>query len=187
MITPADAANAVNYLLAAGATPTVDHQAEVWADYLNHEVVGGPQARELGPACRRAIRDWVREARAYRIDVERFAQAVRRERADRVRAEEDARGALLPAGLAGEPAVEAAWRRAALEAVGAGADREAAEARAWRAIGRTPPPPAITSTALSGRERARAVVEALARSSHPGGGGRPGSAPNRAPKAPRAA
>ena len=130
MITPADAANAVNYLLAAGATPTVDHQAEVWADYLNHEVVGGPQARELGAACRRAIRDWVREARAYRIDVERFAQAIRRERADRVRAEEDARGALLPAGLAGEPAVEAAWRRAALEAVGAGADREAAEVHA---------------------------------------------------------
>lgn len=187
MITPADAANAVNYLLAAGATPTVDHQAEVWADYLNHEVVGGPRASELGAACRRAIRDWVREARAYRIDVERFAQAVRRERADRVRAEEDARGALLPTGLAGEPAVEAAWRRAALEAVGAGADREAAEAHAWRAIGRTPPPPAITSTALSGRERARAVVEALARSSHPGGGGRPGSAPNRARKAPRAA
>ena len=186
MITPADAANAVNYLLAAGATPTVDHQAEVWADYLNHEVVGGPRASELGAACRRAIRDWVREARAYRIDVERFAQAVRRERADRVRAEEDARGALLPAGLAGEPAVEAAWRRAALEAVGAGAEREVAEAHAWRSIGRTPPP-AIMSTAQSGRERARAVVEALARSSHPGGGGGGGSTPNRTRKAPRAA
>lgn len=185
MITPADAANAVSYLAVAGATPVMDRQGEVWADYLNHGV--NPAASELPEAARRAIRDWATEGRAYRIDVERFAQAIRRERADRVRAEEDARGALLPAGLAGEPAVEAAWRRAALEAVGAGADREAAEAHAWRSIGRTPPPPAIMSTAQSGRERARAVVEALARSSHPGGDGRGGNAPRKRSKAPRAA
>lgn len=185
MITPADAANAVSYLAVAGATPVMDRQGEVWADYLNHEVA--PVAGELPGATRRAIREWAAEGRSYRIDVARLARAIRRERADRVRAEEDAHGALLPAGLAGEPAAEAAWRRAALEAVGAGADREAAEAHAWRAIGRTPPPPAITSTAQTGRERARAVVEALARSSRPGGGDHPGSAPNRTRKAPRAA
>ena len=185
MITPADAANAVSYLAVAGATPVMDRQGEVWADFLNHEVA--PTSRELPGATRRAIREWAAEGRSYRIDVARLARAIRRERADRVRAEEDAHGALLPMGLAGEPAAEAAWRRAALEAVGAGAGREAAEAHAWRAIGRTPPPPAISSTAQSGRERARAVVEALARSSRPGGDGRAGSAPNRARKAPRAA
>lgn len=185
MITPADAANAVSYLAVAGATPVMDRQGEVWADYLNHDV--DPTPKELPAATRRAIHEWANEGRSYRIDVARLARSIRRERADRVRAEEDARGALMPAGLTGEPAVEAAWRRAALGAVGAGASREDAETHAWRAIGRTPPPPAITSTAQSGSERARAVVEALARSSHPTGGGRPGTAPNRALKAPRAA
>ena len=40
------AADAINYLVAARATTVVDHQADVWADYLNYEV-DDPQPDEL--------------------------------------------------------------------------------------------------------------------------------------------
>lgn len=184
MITPTDAANALTYLLAARALTAVDGQATVWADYLNHEV-RDPQAGELLPACRRAIREWSADRRAYQIDVERMAAAIRRARTERVTAEEQARGPLLPDGGL-DPAREIAWRRAAMDALGAGAPRDRAEAAGWAAIGSEPPPPGLPVSAESGRDRARRMAAELAARHRMAGPSR-SHAPNRRPVAPGAA
>ncbi|WP_136314333.1 hypothetical protein [Actinomyces procaprae] len=162
MITPRDAADAVTYLVAAGATTARDAQGPVWADYLNDQVPGGPDTGELRPACRAAIRAWQDAGRAWQINVEHLAQAIRRGRSERIRAEEDARGPLRPAGLDHEPDLANRWIQAARRAVGTGQDRAAAEQHAWRAIGRQPPPPEISMDNLVGREKARAVLAAIA-------------------------
>ena len=62
----------------------------------------------------------------------------RQTRVARIRADAAAHGPLIPDGLGGDVAAELAWRRAATAAIGAGADRPRAEARAWAAIGRAP-------------------------------------------------
>jgi len=84
--------------------------------------------------------------------------------ARRLRAEESARGALIPDGLGADAKAELAWRKAAIAAVGRGASRAEAEALAWRTIGRRPP--AVTAGrdvlgGLTGPDRAREVLRRL--------------------------
>lgn len=162
-VTQQDVAGVLAYLLAAQAITATDGQVVVWHDYLTHEVPG-LDASELRPACRDAVRAWATDGRAWRIDVERFASAVRRARSERVRAEESARGALIPDGLGDDAKAELAWRKAATAAVGRGASRPEAEALAWRTIGRRPP--AVTAGrdvlgGLTGPDRAREVLRRL--------------------------
>ena len=162
-VTQQDVAGVLAYLLAAQAITATDGQVVVWHDYLTH-TVPGLDAAELRPACRDAVRAWATDGRAWRIDVERFAAAVRRARSERVRAEESARGALIPDRLGADAKAELAWRKAAIAAVGRGASRAEAEALAWRAIGRRPP--AVTRGGdvlggLTGPDRAREVLRRL--------------------------
>lgn len=162
MITPRDAADAVTYLVAAGATTARDAQGPVWADYLNDQVPGGPDAGELRPACRAAIRAWQDAGRTWQINVEHLTQAILKGRSEWIRAEEDAHGRLHPVGLDREPDVANRWVQAARRAVGTGLDRADAERLAWQTIGRTPPPPEISMDNLVGPEKARAVLAAIA-------------------------
>ena len=149
-LTQQDVAGVLAYLLAAQAITATDGQVL--------------DAAELRPACRDAVRAWATDGRAWRIDVERFAAAVRRARSERVRAEESARGALIPDRLGADAKAELAWRKAAIAAVGRGASRAEAEALAWRTIGRRPP--AVTRggdvlDGLTGPDRAREVLRRL--------------------------
>lgn len=162
-VTQQDIAGVLAYLLAAQAITATDGQVVVWHDYLTHEVPG-LDAVELRPACRDAVRAWATDGRAWRIDVERFAAAVRRARSERVRAEESARGALIPDGLGNDARAELVWRKAAIAAVGRGASRAEAEALAWRTVGLRPP--AVTTGrdvlgGLTGPDRAREVLRRL--------------------------
>lgn len=162
-VTQQDIAGVLAYLLAAQAITATDGQVVVWHDYLTH-TVPGLDAAELRPACRDAVRAWATDGRAWRIDVERFASAIRRARSERVRAEESARGVLIPDGLGDDAKAELAWRKAATAAVGRGASRPEAEALAWRTIGRRPP--AVTAGrdvlgGLTGPDRAREVLRRL--------------------------
>nr|DAE95301.1 MAG TPA: hypothetical protein [Caudoviricetes sp.] len=162
-VTQQDVAGVLAYLLAAQAITATDGQVVVWHDYLTH-TVPGLDAAELRPACRDAVRAWATDGRAWRIDVERFAAAVRRARSERVRAEESARGVLIPDRLGADAKAELAWRKAAIAAVGRGASRAEAEALAWRTIGRRPP--AVTAggdvlDGLTGPDRAREVLRRL--------------------------
>ena len=162
-LTQQDVAGVLAYLLAAQAITATDGQVVVWHDYLTH-TVPGLDATELRPACRDAVRAWATDGRAWRIDVERFAAAVRRARSERVRAEESARGALIPDRLGADAKAELAWRKAAIAAVGRGASRAEAEALAWRTIGRRPPavtPGRDVLDGLTGPDRAREVLRRL--------------------------
>ena len=162
-VTQQDIAGVLAYLLAAQAITATDGQVVVWHDYLTH-TVPGLDACELRPACRDAVRAWATDGRAWRIDVERFASAIRRARSERVRAEESARGVLIPDGLGDDAKAELAWRKAATAAVGRGASRPEAEALAWRTVGLRPP--AVTAgrdvlDGLTGPDRAREVLRRL--------------------------
>lgn len=140
-ITPLDAANAINYLLAAQALTVMDNQETVWADYLNHEA---PQARpaDLLPACRAAIKAWSSGGRKWRIDVEEYAKAIRTIRAQRI----DAAGLLPypPSGLDGS--ASATWERALRGALADGETLHTAEALAYQSIGRELPATAEYTT-----------------------------------------
>lgn len=155
-------AGVLAYLLAAQAITATDGQAVVWHDYLTC-AIPDLAASELRPACRDAIRVWATEGRAWRIDVERYAAAIRRLRAARVRAEEAARGALRPDGLGDDPAAETAWRQAAIAAIGRGAPRAEAEAEAWRATRTRPTVPAVDDASRGpvGAERGREALRRL--------------------------
>lgn len=133
MITEAQAADAINYLYAAQAVTPVDGMARVWADYIN-DALPDCQPGDLLPACREAVRTWAQDQRAWRIDTERYTQAIRTVRHRRV---EEATGGrqLLPDGI-DDPEVELEWRRHAMAALHAGASRVQAEAAAWEHINR---------------------------------------------------
>lgn len=161
MITARAAADAITYLIAAGATTARDAQAVVWADYLNAEVPGGPDPAELRPAARDAIRHWDDAGRTWRVNVETLAKAVRRRRAARVADAEQAGHRPAPDGLDDDPDARCRWVAAWRRAVGTGAAPDRADAAAWAAIGRRPPAP-LPAAGLCGRERARAVLAALA-------------------------
>jgi hypothetical protein len=141
MITPIQAATVVNYLYAAQTISVVDDQDVVWADYLNAEI---PEvlASDLLPACRQAIRDWAASGRSWRIDVGRYADAVRKLRRQRV-VDATKRGALTPDGV-DDPQEWHRWLQEATRRLMDGATREQAETAAYEHIGMTPPPPAIT-------------------------------------------
>lgn len=163
-VTAVQANVAANNLTAWGAWASRDMQGPAWADYLNHEVPD-IEPDELEAACRTAFRDWNRSGRGWQINVDHVAQAVRRIRRERLDAVIGAHGRPDPEGLGDEPRIEQAWRNAWRRAIERGASHERAVASAWRAIGRTPPPPAIGSGGPAGPERARRVLAALARSS----------------------
>lgn len=159
MITPDNVAGTLDYLLGARALTVTRGQASVWHDYLTHEIPD-IQPEELPDARRRAVREWSANGRAWQVDVARFAAAIRANRRDRVQAAIGSGAIPVPAGLAGEPEVELAWRRAWAHAVSMGLDD--AEKRAWAAIDRTPPAGQIGASGMSGRERARQLAAQLA-------------------------
>ena len=133
----------------------------VWADYLNH-AFDDLHPDELLPACRRTIRVWASERRSWSVDVARLAEAVTAIRRERVAAVVQEHGIPDPEGLGGEPGVLNTWREAWRRAVEHGASNTMAQALAWRAVDRQPPPPAIEGPGPHGAERARAVLAALA-------------------------
>ncbi|WP_195225931.1 hypothetical protein [Schaalia turicensis] len=138
MITEMQAADAVTYLVAIGATTAKDGQGQAWADWVNHEV---PEAQpaELLEATRLAIRIWKRQGKAYQVDATHFSDALKQLRAERIsKAEQES--PVLPEGLEDEPIVERRWINVAKENIRAGMPRGQAEALAWQSIGRTPPP-----------------------------------------------
>ncbi len=191
MITARDAADAITYLIAAGATTARDAQAVVWADYLNAQA-DNPEAVELRPAARDAIRHWDDAGRTWQVNVETLAKALRRRRAARVADVEQAGGRPAPDGLDDDPDARCRWVAAWRRAVGIGATPARADALAWAAIGRCPPAP-LPAAGPRGRERARAVLAALAdrhrspedpRTGDPAADPTPGPYPNRHAEAP---
>lgn len=141
MITAADAQAALDMLRGAGIPGLREARADIWAAAINAAPGLDAEGRDLPPAA-------IALAAAHRgpASVGHLIDAIRERRAagraaarERIRAEVQARGPLIPHGLSDDVGAELAWRRAATRAVGAGATREQAEARAWRAIGRTPP------------------------------------------------
>ena len=138
MITEMQAADAVTYLVAIGATTAKDGQGQAWADWVNHEV---PEAQpaELLEATRLAIRLWKGQDRAYQVDATHLSDALKQLRAERISKAENTRP-VLPEGLEDEPIVERRWINVAKENIRAGMPRGQAEALAWQSIGRTPPP-----------------------------------------------
>ncbi len=138
MITEMQAADAVTYLVAIGATTAKDGQGQAWADWVNHEV---PQAQpsELLEATRLAIRLWKGQDRAYQVDATHLSDALKQLRAERISKAEN-ESPVLPEGLEDEPTVERRWINYAKDNIRAGMPRGQAEARAWASIGRTPPP-----------------------------------------------
>lgn len=138
MITEMQAADAVTYLVAIGATTAKDGQGQAWADWVNHEV---PEAQpaELLEATRLAIRLWKGQDRAYQVDATHLSDALKQLRAERISKAENM-SPVLPEGLEDEPTVERLWINAAKDNIRAGMPREQAEACAWASIGRTPPP-----------------------------------------------
>lgn len=84
MISERDAANVLRYLLAAQAITATDDQAAVWADYLNHDLTD-LNADELLPAARLALSQWSRE-RAWKLDLPRYADAIRYNRRQQIAA-----------------------------------------------------------------------------------------------------
>lgn len=138
MITEMQAADAVTYLVAIGATTAKDGQGQAWADWVNHEV---PEAQpaELLEATRLAIRIWKGQGKTYQVDATHFSDALKQLRTERIRRAENEKP-VLPEGLEDEPTVERRWINVANENIRAGMPRGQAEANAWESIGRTPPP-----------------------------------------------
>ena len=139
MITEMQAADAITYLVAIGATTAKDGQGQAWADWVNHEV---PEAQpaELLEATRLAIRIWKGQGKTYQVDATHLSDALKQLRAERISKAENIRP-VLPEGLEDEPTVERRWINTAKDNIRAGMPRAQAEARAWASIGRTPPPP----------------------------------------------
>ena len=150
------------YLHDAQALTLTETIAETWMDYTTSEI-RMLRTEELRPAARRAVKEWSSGGRRWRIDVETYCQAIRANRKDRWNRDQELHGFLTPEGLEDEPGVSVQWLRHARTAIGAGLDREAAVAYAWRSIGRTPPRRQITSDGVSGIEKARMFVESLRR------------------------
>ena len=161
-ITTEQANTAANMLSAWGAWATRDAQGIAWADYLNHEVPDA-DADELPAACRAAFRDWNRNGRTWQINVDHVAQAILRDRRDRVDAHINAHGRPDPDGVT-DPRLAQKGRRAWRRSVERGATPDRAVEKAWAAIGQAPPPRMLESG--RGRATARSVIEALTRRSN---------------------
>lgn len=162
MITPADAADAINYLLAADAVHVVDNMHNVWANYINDTVVGVPdvQQPELLPAARRTVQDKAQGEYSKRDALALFVKALKANRRDRVDAEQQAHGHLIPEGLGDKPELEAQWKRHALRLIGGGMPRREAENAAYAAVGVPAPQP---ETLISNPTQIRNLIETAKR------------------------
>lgn len=83
MITETQAAQALKYLIAAGAMTAIDDQPAVWADYINHEAPA-TQVRDLLPAARLCLKRWADDHRRWKVDLPRYVQSINRVRSKRV-------------------------------------------------------------------------------------------------------
>lgn len=162
MITPADAADAINYLLAADAVHVVDNMHNVWANYINDPVVGVPdvQQKELLPAARRTVRDKAQGEYSKRDALALFVKALKANRRDRLDAEQQAHGHLIPEGLGDKPELEARWKQHAMRLVSAGTPRGEAERAAYEAIGMNAPQP---EQLVSNPDKVRNLIETAKR------------------------
>lgn len=135
-ITPTEAANVINYLLAAGAITVVDHQADVWADYLNEEI--DPEPQELLPATRLAIRTWSSNDRQWKVDVDKVRQAIISKRTDRINEAQSRRiRTYLGNNLPNFPR-KLEWEAYANKRIARGDDYDDAVSSAWKHIGMDP-------------------------------------------------
>jgi len=128
-ITVKDAANIINYLYAAQAITVTDNQHAVWADYINAEM---PELlpRDIPVSARLAIKQWSQHGRAWKIDVQKFVDAARKIRADRIAIV--GTNVPLPFGLpAGK---HQAYKAAVYRALGDGHPLSTAEATARREV-----------------------------------------------------
>lgn len=160
-VTAAACEQAIRLLRGAGVAGLADASPDVWAAVLNAAplttigaggrrtpvtrpdgttAVLGPEDREVLPAATRIASVGGRFVQAADLAaaIQDRRHGDRQTRVARIRADAAAHGPLIPDGLGGDVAAELAWRRAATAAIGAGADRPRAEARAWAAIGRAP-------------------------------------------------
>lgn len=162
MITPADAADAINYLLAADAVHVVDNMHNVWANYINDTVVGVPdvQQAELLPAARRAVRDKAQGEYSKRDALALFVKSLKANRRDRVDAEQQAHGQLIPDGLGDKPELETRWKRHAMRLIAGGMPRREAENAAYAAVGVPAPQP---ETLISNPTQIRNLIETAKR------------------------
>lgn len=162
MITPADAADAINYLLAADAVHVVDNMHNVWANYINDPVVGVPdvQQAELLPAARRTVQDKAQGEYSKRDALALFVKGLKANRRDRVDAEQQAHGHLIPEGLGDKPELEAQWKRHAMRLIGGGMPRREAENAAYAAVGVPAPQP---ETLISNPTQIRSLIETAKR------------------------
>ena len=166
-VTAAQAANVLNYLAAAQAVTLMDNADAVWADFLNNDC---PAAKptDLLPAARRALHDWSRTGRTWRIDAGRFSAAVKAVRQDRLNTDQKTHGHVnAPRDL--PPATGNRWKATVEEAIRDGQARGAAEAHAWRTIGITPaqvaphPPHPPNQAATQATRAALAAIMAAGR------------------------
>lgn len=139
MITPKQAADAINYLFAAQAIQPVDAMDAVWSDYANAEIPDLSPA-DLLPAARLCLKRWVSEGRSWKVDLPRFVEACRAVRRVRWEAWKQQHGEIYPDRPDLTPDQVNDWRRAVQAAIYAGrTDRPEIEAHAWQQIGQSPP------------------------------------------------
>ena len=148
-VTITDAAQAIKYLHAAGAMTVVDDMEAVWADYINDPTVGVPDvaASDLLPAARDCLKTWAAQNRAWRVDLPRYMEAIKRVRHQRWTAYKHAHGEPYPTdhAVTNDPRLFLTWQHAAKTAVLAGAtDSADVERAAYAAINR--PVPVIEPT-----------------------------------------
>lgn len=139
MITPKQAADAINYLFAAQAIQPVDAMDAVWSDYANAEIPDLSPA-DLLPAARLCLKRWASEGRSWKVDLPRFVEACRAIRRVRWEAWKQQHGEIYPDHPELSPEQVNSWVRAARAAILAGkTSRPEIEACAWQTIGQTPP------------------------------------------------
>ena len=148
-ITITDAAQVIKYLHAAGAMTVVDDMEAVWADYINDDTVGVPDvaASDLLPAARDCLKTWAAQARAWKVDLPRYVEAIKRIRNTRWTEYKQQHGEPYPTdhAVTRDAQLFLKWQRAAKAAVLAGTtDSGDVERAAYSAINR--PVPAIEPT-----------------------------------------
>lgn len=138
MIAETQAAQALKYLVAAGAMNAVDDQHVVWADYINHEAPA-TQTRDLLPAARLCLKRWAANPRMWKVDLPRYVQAINAVRSQRVRDALGDKPLHPPFDLDGNQYLD--WMQTVRRGVADGMSREEAETVAnARAVQATPMP-----------------------------------------------
>ena len=120
MIANGDAANLLEYPMAAQAVIATDDQPTVWADYLSTEIPD-ITARDLLPTAKLVIKDWERGGSRGKIGLPSYAAAVARLHQGRIDAYVSMHSPLDPQYNITDSLEYKTWQEAARGAVEAGA------------------------------------------------------------------